>query len=126
MAKARHVPPSRKRYEERNPTVSARVSRELKEQLQETMEKTGKSFADVLKEGLRVQEPSAKEAYDRGYKAGHKAGKISGVAEGKKFYLGNCMYCRKSLYWDIARDSDRNLLIKIINESGLHHRECGS
>ena len=126
MAKAKHIPPSRKRYEESHPAVSARVSREFYEKLNEIREKTGKSFADMLKEGARLQEPITKKAYDRGYKAGYNAGKRAGINEGKRVYLGSCSICHEILYWDLARDKDMNLVARAITQAGYVHNRCQS
>jgi predicted RNA-binding Zn-ribbon protein involved in translation (DUF1610 family) len=45
-------PPSRRRYEEQNPTVSFRLKRELKEDLKEHLKGTGCSYADFVKDAL--------------------------------------------------------------------------
>jgi len=55
MAKSKHRPPSRVRYELNNPTVSFRVSRELHERLKEELARRQISFADLVKESLGVQ-----------------------------------------------------------------------
>ena len=65
MARKRRVPPSRARYEQRNPTVSIRVSREMYDRLKALKERSGKSFGDILREALGVQEPATKAAYTR-------------------------------------------------------------
>ncbi len=52
-------PPSRVRYEESHPTVSCRVPWEVYDRLYEVMEEEGKSFADILKIGLKVQKVKA-------------------------------------------------------------------
>lgn len=124
MPKAKHKPPSRKRYEESHPTVSARVSRELKEKLNETIEKTGKSYADILKEGLGVQKPITKKAYGRGYKAGYNAGKRAGIIEGGQFTLGKCSVCGELLNWDLERDNDRFLIAGALTRAGYVHEGC--
>ncbi len=65
MAKTRrrHKPPSRIRYENAHPTVTCRVSRVLKDKLDEARVKYGKSFGDILRIGLGVQEATAEAAY---------------------------------------------------------------
>ena len=50
--KSKQAPPSRVRYEAANPTVSARVSQEIKEELDEIRETSGMSLGDILKAGL--------------------------------------------------------------------------
>ena len=52
MPRKKQVPPSRKRYDQQHPTVSARVPLLIYNQLQELKRLSGKSLADVLKEAL--------------------------------------------------------------------------
>ena len=66
MAKKRHAPPSRLRYEESHPTVSVRVSRELYDDLGELRAKSGKSLGDILREAVGRQRPSTRAAYTKG------------------------------------------------------------
>lgn len=124
MAKKKKIPPSRIKYEEANPVVSARVDRELYEKLNETREKTGKSYADILKEGLGVQEPTTKKAYDRGYKAGFKEGKKEGIREGEQFSIGRCKICGEPLLFDLSMDNHRQYLEKVIKDGGTRHIDC--
>ena len=48
----RHLPPSRRRYETANPTVSARISRELLRALANIAEAEGLTLAAVIKDAL--------------------------------------------------------------------------
>ena len=61
------VPPSRVRYEAANPTVSVRISQELKQELEDLKITTGMSMADIFKAGLDKIQPDAEEIYERGY-----------------------------------------------------------
>jgi len=72
MPKKKQVPPSRKRYDQQHPTVSARVPLQIYDQLQELKRLSGKSLADVLKEALGRQKPSAEVIYIRGLAAGRE------------------------------------------------------
>ncbi len=69
--KSKQAPPSRVRYEAANPTVSARVSQEIKEELDEIRGTSGMSMGDILKAGLDRLKPDTDEAYDRGYADGY-------------------------------------------------------
>lgn len=83
--KKRHLPPSRIKYEERNPTVSCRVSRDVYDQLTAAKEAHRQSYADVLRLGLERQElydKSVEEARKRAWDEGHKAGFAKGQKEG--------------------------------------------
>ena len=53
--------PSRVRYEQGHPTVTCRVPREVYDKLHEVKEAKGKSFADILKIGLRILEERVEE-----------------------------------------------------------------
>ena len=70
------VPPSRTRYEARNPTVSVRISQEFKEQLDELKLTSGLSFVDILKVGLDKLEPEVNQFYERGLSDGYDAAKL--------------------------------------------------
>ncbi len=56
MVKGKHKPPSRKRYEQNNPTISFRVSREVHDKLKDHLARRHVSFADFVKESLGVQQ----------------------------------------------------------------------
>ena len=60
-------PPSRVRYEARNPVVSVRVTRALRDQLNEMKEKHGLSMADILRIGLDHTEQVVNRAQRDGY-----------------------------------------------------------
>ena len=65
----RRAPPSRLRYEQEHPTVSFRVPRVLYDNLKEILAVSEQSFADFVKEALRVKERTVGAAYDHGHRA---------------------------------------------------------
>ena len=67
QGKRRPTPPSRRRYETSNPTVSFRVDQDLYARLKELKEKANLSVADVLKVGLEKSEPLVGEAFPNGF-----------------------------------------------------------
>lgn len=78
MANYRY-PPSYYRYQEKCPTVSVRLSKELKEVLDEIRSKTGMSYADIVRKILRqdfkeIQEVAFKKGYEKGLKEGYERG----------------------------------------------------
>ena len=73
--KSKKVPPSRVRYETANPTISIRVSQELKEELEELKIASGLSLADILKAGLDRLKPDTEASYERGYVDGYEVAK---------------------------------------------------
>lgn len=88
VAKGKRKPPSRMRYEQAHPIVSVRVPGELYDYLKEICQMSGKSFADLLKEGAAINEPSVKKSYDRGYDKGYDDGYEKGYDDGyDKGYL---------------------------------------
>ena len=68
--KAKRVPPSRLRYESRNPVVSVRISQETKRQLDLLKFESGMSAADVLRIGLDRAKPDMHVADERGVNDG--------------------------------------------------------
>ena len=68
--KRRMPSPSRRRYEERNPTISIRVSAELYEALKELKAKGDLSVSEVLKVGLGILSPLTGASFDRGVMQG--------------------------------------------------------
>ena len=68
--KRRSIPPSRRRYEVSNPTVSVRVDQDLYAQLKALKQKANLSVADILKVGLKRCEPPVGEAHHTGFMGG--------------------------------------------------------
>jgi hypothetical protein len=64
----KHKSPSRMRYEQTHPTITIRVDIETYERIKAIQEKTGKTLASIIKEGLGLQETSATEVYEKGYR----------------------------------------------------------
>ncbi len=116
MAAKRRVPPARSRYEERNPTVSIRVSREMYDRLKTLREQADKSLGDILREALEVQEPATKAAYGRGYK--------KGCADAEKLYRVAylCSVCGGRL--TITNDASKQAAARYMREHGWSHRSC--
>ncbi len=66
---------ARKRYDEKHPIISIRVSAEVHDRLKTVLTKQNKSFGDFLRESLQVEERDYKEARKRGYKQGYEDAK---------------------------------------------------
>ena len=64
--KRKRVPPSRKRYEQTHPVVSARVDVETYKELQELKRVSGISVADLVRVGLERCSPLAGTASNEG------------------------------------------------------------
>ncbi len=108
MPKGKHKPPSRIKYESSHPTVSCRVSRGLYDKLTEVRENDGKSFADLLKESLGVQQAGSSKSWNKGF----AAGKVSAL---KAVVLGRCSQCGKPKQWDLTNPTELKELNEIIN-----------
>lgn len=116
MAKGRHIPPSRQRYQQSHPVIAIRVNQELYQRLKKIKATGNISFADILKQGLGMQEAATKKASYAGFHAGE--------IEGRKFHLGICTVCEKALYWDLNKEEYRQFLEKAINDTGFVHTTC--
>jgi hypothetical protein len=105
MVKGKHKPPSRVRYEGEHPTVTCRVSLELKAKLDEAREKYELSFADILKIGLRVQGAAANAAL-------------------RQVRAGRCWRCEKPYVWDLRTKEGRDKLGGYIPANAFTHADC--
>ena len=86
--KRRMPSPSRRRYEERNPTISIRVSVELYDALKELKAKGDLSVSEVLKVGLGLLSPLTGSSFDRGV--------MQGLAEA---CFVSCQECQPLISW---------------------------
>ena len=120
MAKGKHKPPSRIKYENSHPTITCRVSRELYDKLTEAREKDNKSFADLLKVGLGVQQAGSSKSWGKGF----IAGKVFAL---KSVPLGRCSECGKSKLWDLTKPAELKELNEIIglNPAFVVCKKCG-
>lgn len=94
--------PSQIKYNKSHPVISCRVSEELYTKLEAIKRVTGKSFVDILKEGMGVEK------------------------RGKRFlfHLGYCCVCNEPLWWDLSKPEDQQLLIKAIHSRHMYHGGC--
>lgn len=116
MARKRHYPPSRLRYDQSHPTISVRVDRELFDRLQDLKGHSGKSIGDILREALGVQAPATKKAYDRGYK--------KGTADAERRYRIQvpCKVCRGLI--PITSRNGKETAARLLHEAGWGHLRC--
>ena len=119
----RQLPPSRIRYEESNPTVSCRVSKDIYDRLVAAKEVEGKSFADILKIGLGKQEVQAKKvkvARQQGWDEGYKKGYADAALRYKVVY--HCNVCRKEM--EVTHENEKKAVNQFMLEHGWGHNEC--
>jgi len=115
--------PSRIRYEQKHPTVSLRVTKELKDGLQAVKEAEGKSITDVLKVGLgllEVKVAKGKEARRQGYEEGFE----KGYEEAKNLYMVTypCKICRKTI--EVMRVKEKEAIKRYMRQHGWAHAAC--
>lgn len=114
--------PSRVRYEQRHPTVSCRIPREVYDRLQK-VQTEGKSFADVLKIGLGIFEVQAKEQGEA-RKQGHAEGYRNGYAEAERLYKVTfpCSVCREII--ELTSGEAKQAASEYMQQHSWGHKEC--
>lgn len=131
MKPSKRKAPSRTRYEQANPTVSWRVTKELYDRLKAIKEKESRSFADILRTGLGIIEPRAQEKEEatkkglaEGYKKGYNEGHKKGYAEAEQLFKVTypCTICRRTLA--ITSAQEKQAVTKYMVESGWGHEAC--
>lgn len=111
------LPPSRVRYEQDNPAVTVRLSRELRDKLAELKEEHGLSLGDVLRIGLELAKPDLDAAYERGLDEGYA------IAEDEFKVTYPCSRCgRRRL--SIRTDKEKEAAAKLMYEAGWHSSAC--
>ena len=113
MAKNKQPPPAKIKYDKSHPIISIRVSQDLKKQLDEIKEMSGKSVGDILREAVGVQAKSTKKAYT----VGHTAGKYSYGLTYK------CSRCGGTMWIDTPEE--KKAAAQYMREHGWRHGNCG-
>jgi len=75
-------PPSRQRYEQRNPVFSVRMPREWHDAVKLYLQKTNRSRYEFMAIALNQITEDYKKAFDQGYDKGTKDGYTNGVQDG--------------------------------------------
>jgi DNA-directed RNA polymerase subunit L len=116
MKKKVHKPPSRVKYDESHPTVSARVDQKLYDELKELQKLTKKSLTDILREAVRKQKPWAKAAYDIGHRVGYDSAKTEfGVTY-------RCSVCGSML--TVITEKEKKAIVQYMREHPWRHAKC--
>jgi len=112
MGRRAKQPPAKIRYDQSHPTVSFRVTRELKDRLESCTTAKGMSFADFIKEalGVRERERSYEDSFRDGYRKGHHQGKRDEAAKchirctrcGRRFAVTRAMVKKVTLMGSAA------------------------
>lgn len=112
MKRKTHKPLSKIKYDQAHPTISIRVTQELYKQLKEMRERGGKSLGDILREALRIQSPSTKEAHQRGYNA----------AKEEYGVIFKCSVCGGNM--TVTGLEAKKAAAQYMREHGWGHTEC--
>jgi flagellar biosynthesis/type III secretory pathway protein FliH len=139
-----HKPPSRKRYEQRNPVFSVRMPKEWHDALTLYVQKTNRSkkefMALALKQITEDYEKVSKKGYDKGVKDGyidgvkdgksegfingHEEGKKEGYKQGKKDWAlwVNCYSCNDPVY--IPPGTEQHEYFKAMMSREVRYLSC--
>jgi hypothetical protein len=123
MTKVKRKPPSRIKYEQGHPTISCRVPRKIYEKMQAIKEKEGRSFADILKAGLRMLEVRAIEKEEL-RKRSHAEGYRKGYAEAEQLYkvAYPCSICGRVLV--VTTGDEKEAASEYMEDHGWGHAKC--
>jgi len=113
MVKKKQPPPAKIKYDKSHPIISIRVSQDLKKQLDEIKEMSGKSIGDILREAVGAQSKSIKNVWNRSHSL---AKSIYGVRY-------KCSVCGGDMIIDTA--DEKKAAAKLMRESGWKHTSCG-
>lgn len=111
------------RYDDKNPTVSFRVSLEEYERL-DALRKSGTPFREMVLRGAGMIEKD--QAMEKEGRAAEKL-RIEEAARAEALmsvWLGNCPKCGRSMLWDLTNANQRELLVKAIWRSNYSHARC--
>ena len=78
----KHKPPSRERYEEKNPNWTVRMPKDLHDALNAFLKDSNQSRRDFMGIALRKQNANFVRMRVQGYKEGHQIGHNKGYKEG--------------------------------------------
>lgn len=107
MSKHAEKPGWRRRYDDANPIVSFRVTREVKEKLDKIRFEQGVSFSDIIIEGAKLREQNRKK----------ELGNIN---------MGTCRKCGRSMIFNLSNENHIKIVKKAINLAGITHEHCGN
>lgn len=120
MAKGKHKPPSRVRYEQSHPTVSFRLPRDVYVLLKQRLDDLEMSFAGFVKESLGLQQAKMhdiEEIRDSAWDGGH----AQALEEYQIWYY--CAVCRKRINMEPNSDSHK-AMIRFMRERRWGHASC--
>lgn len=119
--KKKQSPPSRVKYEAKNPVVSIRVPLDLYEALGKFKRAQGVSMADVLKIGLGKAKPDLDTAWLKGAEEGYETGYSVAQSEFEvTYWCSRCRRCHLSILTPEEKEDAANLMFR----AGWHDPDC--
>ena len=120
---SKRKPQSRLDYEERNPTMSVRLPKEIMGKLRANLTKQGQSLADALIAIANDLEVKGK-SYDEAWQEGHDEGLVEGhsLAEDMFKVTYHCSVCGKLIELETTEEKEAASLH--MTEHGWAHGEC--
>ena len=125
MAKKRHKPPSRIRYEKTHPVISVRMPKKWIDDLDAYLDEQGLSRGDFYRISLGKQKANYRRAYIQGYNKGYNIGLNAEYEKGMQDWgiQFPCRICGELVY--IPPNSDcHKAIIEFLRECGWAHAEC--
>ena len=112
MPKKKYQSPAKIKYDKSHPIVSFRTTPDLDKKLDEIKHMSDKSVADILKEAVGLQAPSAKDAYEKGYL----------VAKYTYLVTYKCSVCGEIM--EIHTPNEKKAVAQYMKEDKWGHSKC--
>jgi len=114
--KPQHIPPSRVRYLEKMPTVSARVREETKRRLNTLRHTTGVTLSEIIERAVDNEEPPLMEVGERGFQRGHH------TARERYEVRYPCAGCGGTM--TVTGKEQMQAIARMLRAAGWRHKEC--
>lgn len=109
--------PAKRRYDERHPVISFRVTEQAYERLKDVLVKQNKSIGAFFREALEIEQRNYDEARRRGYEQGFKEAK-------EKYAVAvTCISCYDGFYISSEELKDEAGLM-LSNKYAMVHKDC--
>ncbi len=112
MPKKKYQSPAKLKYDKSHPIVSFRTTPDLAKKLDEIQKMSDKNAADILKEAVGLQAPSAKDAYEKGYLA----------AKYTYCVAYNCSVCGEII--EIKTPETKKAVVQYMKKDNWAHNKC--
>lgn len=123
--KSKHKPPSRIRYEKKNPVFSVRMPQEYHDDYKAYAKKMKLSRRKFMARALKIEIANYEKARREGFKEGHTLGITQGKNIGKSEWVIRfpCPYCRG--FVEVPPNSScHDAIMEFLKEKGWAHQQC--